>query len=268
MGKPETGLTIVLVGCGTMGSALLKGWLPLSYLKIFKVITPHQESVVPFLKDPRVHWLSSPQELSQPPDVIVFAVKPSLLKEILPLYKSFNSLILSVAAGKPVSFYESYLPNRSIIRVMPNLPVAIHEGVIALLANKNVTSAQKYIVDSCFQKLGLCLWVKNDEEVDKITAISGSGPAYVYYFIELLTKATETLGFDEKTALTLALQTFRGASLYVEKTKQHPTILRQHITTPGGTTAAALQILEEGSHKSLMEKAVKAAFERAKDLQK
>ncbi len=266
MERPKARLKIALVGCGAMGSALLKGWLSLDHFETFWVIAPHKESVDPFLEDPRVHWLASPQDLPQTPDALIFAVKPFLLEAILPLYQSLKTLIISVAAGKPLSFYETYFPESSIIRVMPNLSVSLHQGVLGLLANKQMTSSQKAKVDDCFQNLGFSLWVNSDEDIDKLTAISGSGPAYVFYLIESLAEAAEVLGFEEKTATSLALQTFLGASLTAQASEFSPTILRQHVTSAKGTTAAALEVLEEGQLKNLMAAAVVAAFERTKEL--
>lgn len=265
MERPETGLKIALVGCGAMGSALLRGWLSLPHLEAFWVISPHRETVEPFLGDPRVHWFSSPQDLPHIPDALLFAVKPFLLEDILPLYQSFKTLILSVAAGKPLSFYEAYFPECPIVRLMPNLPVSFHQGVLGLFANEHVRTPQKAKVDMLFQQLGFCLWVKSDEEIDKLTAISGSGPAYVFYLMESLTEAAQALGFDEKTATFLALQTFLGASLLAKASELSPSTLRQQVTSAKGTTASALQVLEEGGLKKLMATAVVAAFERAKE---
>jgi pyrroline-5-carboxylate reductase len=259
-------LKLALVGCGAMGSALLRGWLSLTYFDTVWVIAPHRNKVEPFLGDPRVHWLVSPDQLPETPDLILFAVKPSLLEEILPLYRSFNSLIISVAAGKAVSFYERHFLTHPIIRAMPNIPVCIHQGVIGLLANTQVTPDRKVMVGRFFQDLGLSIWLSSDEEVDKLTALSGSGPAYVYYMMESFANAAENLGFDTKTAYSLALQTFLGATLYAQEVKQPPALLRQHVTSLKGTTEAALQVLEKGGLKDLMDAAIKAAFERAKEL--
>ncbi|MBI2706940.1 MAG: pyrroline-5-carboxylate reductase [Proteobacteria bacterium] len=268
MARPEAGLKIALVGCGSMGSALLKGWLSLPHLETFWVISPREENVEPFLGDPRVHWISSPQDLPQTPDAIVFAVKPFLLEDILPLYQSLKTLILSVAAGKPLSFYETYFPECPIVRVMPNLPVSLHQGVLGLLANEQVRMPQEAKVEMCFQKLGFCLWVNSDEEIDKLTALSGSGPAYVFYLMESLAEAAQALGFEEKQATSLALQIFVGASLTAQTSEFSPAVLRQHVTSAKGTTAAAIQVLEKGEVKALITTAVRAAFDRAQELGK
>jgi pyrroline-5-carboxylate reductase len=269
--EKHKGISLALVGCGAMGSALLKGWLTLPDSKTrfvsFWIIAPHREKVEPFLGDPRVKWFSSPQELPQDPDVIIFAVKPFTMEDILPLYKPFNSLFITLVAGKSLAFYEKYLSLPfSLIRAMPNTPVCIHQGVIALLPNTAVTAGQKKLCDICFEKLGFCTWVKSDEDIDKITAISGSGPAYVFFLIESLARVAESLGFDKKTAINLALYTFWGASTYAHDSDESPHILRQHVTSPQGTTAAALNVLGTGGLYNLMEAAVKAAYNRAREL--
>ncbi len=265
------GVSLALVGCGAMGSALLQGWLTLpdleSRFKDFWVIAPNREKVDPFLKDHRVHWISSPDQLPHKPDIIVFAVKPFILKDILSLYKSFNSLFITVATGKSLGFYESHLPlTLSLVRAMPNTPVSIHQGVIGLLANTHVTANHKMMAETCFQGLGFCTWVKSDDELDKMTAISGSGPAYVFLMIESLAHAAVSLGFDKETALHLSLHTFLGASKYACDSIESPQALRRHVTSPKGTTAEALKVLETGKLYNLIEAAVKAGYNRAREL--
>lgn len=268
------GLNLALVGCGGIGSALLKGWLTLSNsvesFSSFWIINPHREKVASFLNDKRVQWFSSPHELPHSPDVIVFAVKPFILHEILPLYISFDSFIVSVASGKPLSFYETiFTSSRPILRVMPNTPVELHKGVIGLLANATLTPRHMTIVKTCFNELGLCLWVQSDDEIDKLTAISGSGPAYIFYMMEALAKSAESIGFHKETAMALAINTFWGASNYAHETYalgQHPVEHRERVTSPQGTTAAALKVLETGQFYNLIERAVNAAYTRAKEL--
>lgn len=264
-------LTLALVGCGAMGSALLKGWLTLNDSKsrftTIWVIAPHREKVEPFLSDARVHWLPSPEALPATPDVIVFAVKPRALEEILPLYNSFASVMVSVASGKPLSFYESLLPAAPlIIRAMPNTPVDIHKGVIALYPNGKMNSIQRDMINACFGSLGFCLWVHSDEEINKVTALSGSGPAYVFYLIEALAQSAESLGFPKDTAMNLALYTFWGASSYAHDSSRSLKELREAVTSPQGTTAAALKVFETKDLHHIIETAVKAAYARAKEL--
>lgn len=264
-------LKIALVGCGSIGSALLQGWLSLAdSLERFEklwVIAPHRQKVDPFLKDLRIQWFSSATELQETPDIILFAVKPYLLEEILPSYKSYNSLFISVAAGKSLSFYESLLsPSLPVIRAMPNTPIMIHQGVIGLLTHTKLNEDQKAKIAMCFEGLGACLWVKSDDELDKLTAISGSGPAYVFTMIEALAESAESLGFDRKTSLMLSLSTFLGASAYAQQLEQSPALLLQHVTSPQGTTAEALKVLEKAGLSSIIATATKAAYDRAREL--
>ncbi|MBA3814424.1 MAG: pyrroline-5-carboxylate reductase [Alphaproteobacteria bacterium] len=264
-------LKVALVGCGAIGSALLQGWLSLAdsseRFEKFWVIAPHREKVEPFLTDTRVQWLISAEELHLTPDIIVFALKPYVLEGILPFYTTHKSLFISVAAGKPLSFYHEFLsPSAPLIRAMPNTPVIIHQGVIGLLTMTDLTEQQKGMIATCFQGLGLCVWVNSDDELDKLTAISGSGPAYVFAMIEALAKSAESLGFDPKTALDLALHTFLGASYYAQQSEEHPSLLRQGVTSPGGTTAAALRVLETGKVGNLINDAINAAYQRAREL--
>jgi pyrroline-5-carboxylate reductase len=264
------GLKVALVGCGAMGSALLKGWLSLpDSLKRFEkiwVIAPHRDKVEPFLKDKRVQWIPSPQELFQSPDCICFAVKPYLLEEILPSYQSFDSLFMTMATGKSLAFYQSFLGLSSIVRVMPNTPVGIHQGIIGLWMGRQPREIEKILIDTCLGALGVCLWVTSDDELDRLTAISGSGPAYVFALIEALAGGAESLGFDQKTALSLAIHTFLGASLYANQSEESPSVLRERVTSPQGTTAEALRVFEQEGLKAMMEKAVKSAYTRAKEL--
>jgi pyrroline-5-carboxylate reductase len=264
-------LKIALVGCGAMGSALLQGWLSLTdsleRFEKFWVIAPHREKVEPFLTDARVEWLSAPEQLHQIPDILFFAVKPYILEEILPSYASYNCLFISIAAGKSLSFYQKILsPSCHLIRAMPNTPILVHQGVIGLLAHTKLTEKQNVMVSTCFQGLGFCLWVNSDNELDKLTAISGSGPAYVFTMIEAMAQSAESLGFDKKTSLELAIHTFLGASSYAEQSKESPFFLRQHVTSPGGTTAEALKILEAGKIGSLIDTAIRAAYHKAREL--
>lgn len=262
-------LKIALVGCGAMGSALLKGWLTLadSFERFEKlwVIAPHRENVEPFLTDERVQWLASPENLEQTPDIVLFAVKPYLLNEILPAYKSLKSLFISVASGKSLDFYQGIL-SAPIVRAMPNTPVVIHQGVIGLLTLSTLTEEQKARLETCLGALGYCLWARSDDELDKLTALSGSGPAYVFAMMEAMAASGESLGFDQQTALQLALQTFLGASSYAHQSGETPGILRQRVTSPHGTTAAAMKVLETGGFNNLIDTAIKAAYLRAREL--
>lgn len=263
--------SLALVGCGAMGSALLKGWLSLPNTQEsfthFWIITPHSEHVKPFLTDSRVQWFSSSNDLTEVPDVIVFAVKPFILEEILPHYKDFNSLFVTVASGKSLAFYERHLsPTLPIIRAMPNIPVSIHQGVTGLFTKTDLSPHHMTLLKACFLDLGFCVWVNSDDDIDKMTALSGSGPAYVYFMIESLAKIAESLGFEKKTAMSIALNTFRGATNYAQASHENPTVLRQRVTSPKGTTIEALNVFETRGLYTILEDGVKAAYKRAREI--
>lgn len=264
-------LKIALVGCGAMGSALLQGWVSLEdspeRFEKFWVIAPHREKVEPFLKDPRVEWLASPEELPQTPDLILFAVKPYLLEEILPLYATYTCLFMSTAAGKSLSFYRERLSSTCpFVRVMPNTPVIHHQGVIGLLTRSQLAERDKAMIATCFEGLGFCLWVNSDDALDKLTAISGSGPAYVFAMMEAVAQSAESLGFNQKTSLELAVHTFLGASSYAQESHEPPSLLRERVTSPRGTTAEALKVFKEGGLNNLIDRAIKAAYHKAREI--
>lgn len=264
-------LKIALVGCGAMGSALLKGWLTLpdssERFEKFWVIAPHREKVEPFLGDSRVQWIPSPEALTDTPDIILFAVKPYILEEILPAYTSFDSLFISVATGKSLDFYQQILsPSVPFVRAMPNTPVVIHQGVIGLLTHGELQEAYKTLIETCLGALGFCLWVDSDDDLDKLTALSGSGPAYVFAMMEALALSAESLGFDKEIALSLSLKTFLGAATYADQSDDSPTVLRERVTSPQGTTAEALKVFKKEGLNTIINEAVKAAYRRAREL--
>lgn len=264
-------LKVALVGCGAMGSALLRGWLTLpDFLAHFEkiwVITPHYASVESFLPNARVQWLATPDELEEAPDVIFFALKPFVLETVLPAYAPYRSVFVSVATGKPLSFYQELLPSAlAIIRAMPNTPVSVHQGVIGLFTHSTLTETHHRMLKTCLRDLGFCLWVASDNELDKLTAISGSGPAYVFAMMEALAEGAKSLGFHEETAAMLSLQTFLGAAAYAEQSNESPAQLREHVTSPQGTTAQALKVFEDARMGNVFQRAVRAAYERAKEL--
>lgn len=265
------GLSLALVGCGSMGSALLKGWLTLpnshDHFDAFSVIDPHPENILPFQQDKRVSRILSPDLLPSNLNLIVFAIKPSSLEETLPLYAAHKALVISVAAGKSLSFYENFFPeNTPIARAMPNLPVSCQQGIIGLLPNKAVTSFDRETLTKCFSPLGFTCWVETDDDIQKLTAISASGPAYVYSLIEAFTEAIENMGFQKPLSDRLALHTFLGACQSVNLSGESPSHLREKVTSPQGTTAAALEVLGKGKLSSLFTQTIEAAYQRAKEL--
>lgn len=264
---------ILLVGCGNMGRALLSGWLTrgVDHKRIRAV-------------DLEAGAISSAQslnvfastELSKvleefDVDLVVFAVKPQNLEALLPAYRGLadgGAIFLSVAAGKLISFYEDILGKTVVlVRAMPNMPAAIHQGITALCPNSNVQSSQRKLVGDLMAAIGEIAWLEEEGLMDAVTAVSGSGPAYVFLLIEGLTEAGIEVGLEGELARQLAKATVAGAGAYAAQTEGDVAELRQQVTSPGGTTAAALEILmADDVFKSLLKQAVRAATDRGHKL--
>lgn len=265
-----TGLKICLVGCGAMGAALLKGWLG-SYLSLEKVvvIAPHRTTVDPFLQDHRVEYISHPKDLPFIPDVFVFAVKPQIMPDLVPLYEEHiqGALILSIAAGLSLDFYQKF-SRGAVIRAMPNTPAQVFEGITGLVANDYTSQEQKDIAEGLLGCVGEVVWLHNDGLMDVVTALSGCGPAYYYLLTEVLTKVAEHHGLACDVAETLAKYTLIGAGAYLQESQKSPDVLRREVTSKGGMTEAAIEVLIDPAHgiQEIFDKAFESALKRAKDL--
>ncbi len=267
-------LNIVLVGCGAMGAALAEGW-SLAGLTHLTIVTPHEKSVQPLLPHLQITWTDSVATVqADQQQVIVFAVKPQILREILPLYRRFatpNTLFISVAAGQRISFYQEMLgENLSLIRSMPNLPVAFGKGMIVNYANNNVSPQHMDWAKELLSSLGENVWIQDEALFDPMTALSGSGPAYFYFMVEALTIAGEAVGLNREVAELLARQTLVGAGVSLDNSPLSARQLKENVTSPGGVTAAALSILEEPQKgmQFLLTEAIAAATQRASELGK
>ena len=203
-------------------------------------------------------------------DLIVLAIKPAKMAEVLAQIKSKipkNCLLISVAAGLSVDWLAQHCcEGQTIIRAMPNLPVTIKQGATPLFANSQVSQEQKRFAEELFLSSGIIAWVKDEIEIDSLTALSGSGPAYVFYFLEALIEAAKKLGLDEELAKDFTLQTVAGAVAMASDSDLGIAELRKKVTSPAGTTAAAIAILQELKLSELISKAVEAAHARAKEL--
>lgn len=179
------------------------------------------------------------------PDAVVFAVKPQALPDVIGDYRAFDALIVSIAAGKPISFFEKRLDaNARIVRSMPNTPASVGKGITVACANKNVGAREKEMAAALLGAVGDVLWVEKEELLNPVTALSGSGPAYVFLLIETLAKAGVHIGLDPALAEKLARRTVIGSAALAEESADVPASkLRENVTSPGGTTQAALEIL-------------------------
>ena len=263
--------SILLVGGGNMGQALLRGWLADGRApESIHVVDPdeHARAAVESLgiaaTSKRPHSLRA--------DVIVLAIKPYLVEEALQDYLNLaedQGTLLSIAAGKTIAFYESMLgTGAAVVRGMPNTPAAIGQGITVLAASEAVDAARKQLCESLMAAVGQVAWLEDDGLMDAVTAVSGSGPAYVFLLIECLTAAALEVGLEKDLAERLALATVSGAGAYAVDSDVDAEELRHRVTSPGGTTQAALEVLIGDSRalESLLCEAVRAAARRGREL--
>lgn len=203
--------------------------------------------------------------------VLILAVKPqglaALARELAPQLDATNPLIISVAAGIRASDLDRWLGgNRALVRCMPNTPALVQSGATALYATAAVNDAQRNLAESILRAVGLTLWVEDEAQMDAVTALSGSGPAYFFLMLEAMQQAGAELGLPEDTARLLALQTAFGAAKMALESEDPPGRLRERVTSPGGTTERALAALEEGGLRELITRAMRGAQARSREL--
>lgn len=263
---------LLLVGCGKMGSAMLEGWLSQGIAPSdVTVIDPMQANILS--KRLGVNGLASADDLTgnENPDVIILAVKPQMMDDALPAYKAIagkNTLLLSIAAGKTIGYFENIFgADAAILRTMPNTPAAVGRGMTVGCANSNVSAEQKQLGQKLLEAVGTFGWVEDESLMDAVTAVSGSGPAYVFLLAEVMAKAGVKMGLPEDLAKQLARQTVSGAGELMNQSSEEASTLRENVTSPGGTTAAALAVLmADDALGPLMDKAIEAATKRSKEL--
>ena len=255
-----------------MGGAMLEGWLKAG-ADPKQIIAIDPKPPIEVLDVLVQHRIRHNPDLSAVKDaeVIVVAVKPQVMDDVLPnlvALKSSNPLILSVAAGKTIATFAKHFGNdAAIIRTIPNTPAAIGRGITAMYANTNVSVSQKNLANTLLSSTGEVVTVENESMIDLVTAVSGSGPAYVFYLTECLANAGEKIGLPPALAMQLARATVAGSGELMRQTGIDAATLRQNVTSPNGTTFAALQVLmAEDGMKPLFEKAIKAAADRSKEL--
>lgn len=264
---------VVLVGCGNMGRAMLEGWLAAGRLKAQDVIVVEPAEA---LRDRAaalgVTAVADAGEIGadERPRLVIFAVKPQVVLDVIPAYARFRdgATYVSIVAGTPLAAFQRVLgDDAAILRCMPNTPAAIGKGMMVTFANPHVTQEAAGFVHDLLSASGKVTGIPEERLMDAVTAVSGSGPAYVFYFIECLTEAAEAAGLPAETARLLAMQTVYGAASLAEASGEEPGELRRQVTSPKGTTAAALAVMmDEDKLKGLVTKAVEAARDRAVEL--
>ena len=264
---------LLLVGCGKMGGAMLSGWIERGAdAGDIAVVEPHPEAAeaarraygVRVLEEPGI----SPDDM---PAVIVFAVKPQTLPEMASAYAPVaarGAVTLSIAAGRPIGFFESALgEGAAVVRSMPNTPAAVGRGITAACANAHVSETQRALCQRLLSAIGEVVWVEDEGLIDAVTAVSGSGPAYVFLLIECMTEAGIAEGLPPDIAARLARATVAGSGELARLSDEDAAQLRINVTSPGGTTEAALGVLmADDGMAALMKRAIAAAARRSREL--
>jgi pyrroline-5-carboxylate reductase len=262
---------IVLIGAGNMGGAMALGWVK-SGIEAASIIAadpnPPEAMKARFSEAGIGIVAAAPDNIKA--GVLFVAVKPQVMAQVLPDYRRLvgpETIVVSVAAGKTLAFLEEHLGDAAMVRAMPNTPAMIGRGVTGAFANARVTPAQRKLVDALLNVSGPVEWVETEALIDAVTAVSGSGPAYVFYLVECMAEAGRKLGLPADLAMRLARATVSGAGELLHQMPGAPSELRQNVTSPGGTTAAALSVLmAEDGMQPLFDAAIRAARDRAEEL--
>ena len=263
--------SLILVGAGKMGGSMLEGWLKVGMNPAgVAVIDPHPSDEMARYCSGRGIALNPANPLA--PDVLVLAVKPQMLDEAAAPLNALlgpGTLIVSILAGKTIGNLRSRLPSAAaVVRAMPNLPASIGRGATGAAASPEVSEGKRLMAHALLSSNGIVEWLDSEDLIDAVTALSGSGPAYVFHLVECLAEAGAAAGLPPDLAQRLARATVTGAGELLFQSDLPPATLRQNVTSPGGTTAAALEVLmrEEQGLKALMREAVAAAKRRAGEL--
>lgn len=264
---------LVLIGAGNMGGAMLSGWLNKGVpgSSVIVVDPRPSDAMASMLKDAGAsHVTAAPENIKA--GILFLAVKPQLMDTVLPSLKRLvgeETVIVSIAAGKTLANIESHLGKTATVRAMPNTPAMVGRGVTGAYANEAVSVAQRAVVEELLKVSGPVEWVADEGDIDAVTAVSGSGPAYVFYLVECMAEAGRKAGLPADLAMRLARETVAGAGELLHQSPEEASRLRQNVTSPGGTTAAALSVLmADDGMQPLFDRAIAAAKTRAEELAK
>ncbi|MGA1206755.1 MAG: pyrroline-5-carboxylate reductase [Gammaproteobacteria bacterium] len=258
-----------LIGGGNMAYAIVSGLIASGYPANHIHVSDPSETSRDRLSGLGVHTTDKNQDIVARASVIIFAVKPQVFRAVgEPLAGQFSQqhTVLSICAGIPIKRIREVLQlseEQRVVRVMPNTPCLIGEGMSCLTSDRPVAEAEKASLAALFTSCGQALWVADEEAIDAVTAVSGSGPAYFFLLMESMMRSAARLGLPESVARQLVLQTAVGSALMARQASDPPAVLRAQVTSPGGTTQAALEVFEEGDFPGLVDQALIAARDRA-----
>lgn len=258
---------LVLLGCGKMGSAMLAGWLArgLPAASVW-VVDPFPSD---WLRGTGVHLNAT---LPATPAIVLVAVKPQMMADALPTLQAMGggeTVFVSVAAGTTIRYFEETLgAGTPVVRAMPNTPAAISQGITAIVANDAAGAAALDEAEALLSAVGQVVRLSEEAQIDAVTGVSGSGPAYVFHMIETMAAAGEAEGLPAELAMQLAKATVAGAGALAQQSDESPSQLRVNVTSPNGTTQAALEVLmnEADGFPALLRRAVNAAADRSREL--
>jgi len=262
--------TLLLVGAGKMGGSMLDSWIACGLNpKRIAVVEPRPGKAVKTLT--RRGLKLNPKGKARPVAAVVIAVKPQIAPTVVPplaTYVGKSTLVLSIMAGRTIGFLQNALPAGSaIVRAMPNTPAAIGRGISVAVGNAKVSARQRKLASALLATIGTVEWIRDEALIDAVTALSGSGPAYVFLLSEAMTKAGIAAGLPAELAGRLARETVAGSGELLHRSTLDAATLRHNVTSPGGTTAAALEVLVgPGGFDDLLTKAVATATRRSREL--
>ncbi len=261
---------LLLVGCGRMGAALLRGWLARGLAPPQAWVIEPNPAALGELAGAGIRHRTELAAADLQPRAVVLAVKPQAMDAVLPACRRFvrpETLFLSIAAGKTIGYFERRLGAAAIVRAMPNTPAAVGRGITVACANALADAAQRELASNLLAAVGEVAWVADEGLLDAVTAVSGGGPAYVFLFIECLAEAGAAAGLPPELAMRLARATVSGSGELARLSDAPAAELRANVASPGGTTVEALKILmAEDGMKPLLVKAIAAATRRSREL--
>jgi pyrroline-5-carboxylate reductase len=262
--------SILLVGAGKMGGALLEGWLGLGLSPEKLIVIEPQPTTALVRLSERGLRLNPARGPDLEIAAAVIAVKPQIAPEVMPALKPFirsATVVVSIMAGRTLRFLQASLPRTALVRAMPNTPAAIGRGITVAVPSAGVSASQRELVHALLSAVGRVEWIEDEALMDAVTALSGSGPAYVFLLCEAMARAGCAAGLPVALAEALARVTVAGSGELLQRSELDAAMLRENVTSPGGTTAAALDILlGRGGLPELMQNAIAAATERSREL--
>lgn len=263
--------TIALIGAGAMAEAIIAGLLrkEITTPDCILAAGPRQERGDELQARYGIRPFTDNRSAASQADVVILSIKPQRLPKVLPELSGCiraDALVLSIVAGGKIAMIAEGLTHAAVARSMPNTPAQIGEGITVWTASESVTAEQQDLVRQILGALGQEVFVEEESYLDMATALSGTGPAYVFLFMEAMIDAGVHMGFPRRIAEQLVTQTIRGSIAYYEKHKVHPAQLRNQVTSPGGTTAQALYYLEKAGFRTALSRAIWAAYERSQEL--